>query len=198
MSGAFSTVFLMRIFIPSGLIPWRMPPLGDDRGLAGRRDHRQILGPGARPSAQARHQAGRPAAEQSQARSLGSLRHLGSGSGRIPHRPHRGDGLDRLRRRRAGHPGAQAGHGRATPLVWLSVLKDELKNARSDYEDACLRRLAEVLPAGVRVTILAGFADTKLFDFLGELGFDYVIRLKGNTRVGAVDGTTRPAADWIG
>src|SRR3954452_5842901 len=94
-------------------------------------------------------------------------------------------------------------HGRATPLVWLSVLKDELKDARNDYEDACLedaclRRLAEVLPAGVRVTILAGLADTKLFDFLGELGFDYVIRLKGNTRVGAVDGTTRPAADWIG
>src|SRR5215213_10510988 len=58
-------------------------------------------------------------------------------------------------------------HGRATPLVWLSVLKDELKDARNDYEDACLRRLAEVLPAGVRVTILAdrGFADTKLFDF---------------------------------
>ena len=74
-------------------------------------------------------------------------------------------------------------HGRATPLVWLSVLKDELKDARNDYEDACLRRLAEVLPAGV--TILAGFADTKLFDFLGELGFGYVIRLKGNTRVGA-------------
>src|SRR3954463_13095750 len=111
-------------------------------------------------------------------------------------RPHCGDGLDRLRRRRA--PGAQAGHGRATPLVWLSVLKDELKDARNDYEDACLRRLAEVLPAGVRVTILAGLADPKLFDFLGELGFDYVIRLKGNTRVGAVDGTTRPAADWIG
>src|SRR4051812_11402548 len=38
-------------------------------------------------------------------------------------------------------------HGRATPLVWLSVLKDELKDARNDYEDACLRRLAEVLPA---------------------------------------------------
>src|SRR3954470_14061824 len=111
-------------------------------------------------------------------------------------RPHCGDGLDRLRRRRA--PGAQAGHGRATPLVWLSVLKDELKDARNDYEDACLRRLAEVLPAGVRVTLLAGLADTKLFDFLGELGFDYVIRLKGNTRVGAVDGTPRPAADWIG
>src|SRR4051812_15050124 len=41
-------------------------------------------------------------------------------------------------------------HGRATPLVWLSVLKDELKDARNDCEDACLRRLAEVLPANVR------------------------------------------------
>jgi Transposase DDE domain len=91
-------------------------------------------------------------------------------------------------------------HGRATPLVWLSVFKDELKDARNACEDAALRRLAEVLPAGVRATILAdrGFADTKLFGFLGELGFDYVIRLKANTQVGAADGTTRPAAEWVG
>src|SRR3954467_14156600 len=59
-------------------------------------------------------------------------------------------------------------HGRATPLVWLSVHKDELTDARNAYEDAALRRLVEVLPAGVKVTILAdrGFADTKLFGFL--------------------------------
>jgi 3-hydroxyacyl-CoA dehydrogenase len=38
---------------------------------------------------------------------------------------------------------------------------------------ASLRRLAEVLPDGVTATILAdrGFADTKLFEFLTELGF---------------------------
>ena len=90
-------------------------------------------------------------------------------------------------------------HGRATPLVWLSVHKDDLKDARNDYEDAGLRRLAEVLPDGVTATILAtGFADTKLFEFLTELGFGYVIRLKGNTKVSAADGTTRPAAEWIG
>src|SRR5918997_5077487 len=91
-------------------------------------------------------------------------------------------------------------HGRATPLVWLSVFKDELKDARNAYEDASLRRLAEVLPDGVRATLLAdrGFADTKLFGFLGDLGFDYVIRLKGNTKVGAADGTTRPAREWLG
>src|ERR671917_1776963 len=91
-------------------------------------------------------------------------------------------------------------HGRATPLVWLSVHKDELTDARNAYEDAALRRLAEVLPAGVKCTILAdrGFADTKLFGFLAELDLGYVIRLKGNTKVSAADGTTRPAAGWIG
>src|SRR3954453_559202 len=91
-------------------------------------------------------------------------------------------------------------HGRATPLIWLSVHKDELSNARNDYEDVCLRRLAEVLPDDVKVTILAdrGFADTKLFGFLAEIGFDYVIRLKGNTKVSAADGMTRPAGEWVG
>jgi hypothetical protein len=86
-------------------------------------------------------------------------------------------------------------HGRATPLIWLSVHKDELSNARNDYEDVCLRRLAEVLRDDVKVTILAdrGFADIKLFGFLDELGFDYVIRLKGNTKVSAADGPTRPS-----
>src|ERR671911_718561 len=37
-------------------------------------------------------------------------------------------------------------HGRATPLIWLSVHKDELTDARNACEDAALRRLAEVLP----------------------------------------------------
>jgi hypothetical protein len=91
-------------------------------------------------------------------------------------------------------------HGRATPLMWLSVLKDELTDARNDYEDACLRRLAEVLPDGVDVTILAdrGFADAKLFSFLDELGFGYVIRFRSNILVSAADGPTRPAGDWVG
>jgi hypothetical protein len=91
-------------------------------------------------------------------------------------------------------------HGRTTPLIWLSVLKDELSTARNDYEDVCLRRLAEVLPDTVNVTLLAdrGFADTKLFGFLDELGFGYVIRLKGNTKVSAVDGTIRSATEGQG
>jgi len=92
------------------------------------------------------------------------------------------------------------GHGRAAPLLWLSVWKDELTKQRNDFEDACLRRLAELLPSGCRVIILAdrGFGDQKLFAFLAELGFGYVIRFRGNIHVTDADGQTKPAADWIG
>ena len=91
-------------------------------------------------------------------------------------------------------------HGRATPLLWLTVLKDELKDQRNDFEDLCLARLAEVLPEGVAVTILAdrGFGDTKLFGFLDTLGFAYVIRFRGNIHVTGADGETRAAAAWVG
>ena len=91
-------------------------------------------------------------------------------------------------------------HGRASPLIWLTVWKDELKDRRNDFEDACLRRLVELVPAGCRVTILAdrGFGDQKLFAFLAELGFHYVIRFRGNIAVTDTGGTTKPAAEWVG
>ncbi len=91
-------------------------------------------------------------------------------------------------------------HGRATPLLWLSVDKDELKNQRNAFEDLCLSHLKAQLPEGTRVTILAdrGFGDVKLFAFLERLGFQYVIRFRGNIHVSAADGETRLAADWIG
>jgi hypothetical protein len=91
-------------------------------------------------------------------------------------------------------------HGRAAPLIWLTVWKEEIATRRNDYEDACLRRLAETVPPGCRVTILAdrGFGDQKLFAFLGELGFGYVIRFRGNIHVTDADGQTRPAVEWVG
>ena len=58
-----------------------------------------------------------------------------------------------------------------------------LKGHQTQYEDALLHRLYEVVPEGVQVTVVAdrGFADCKLFAFLNEeLGFGYVIRLKGH------------------
>ena len=78
------------------------------------------------------------------------------------------------------------GHGRAAPLIWLTVWHEEIATRRNDVEDACLRRLAETLPAGCRVTILA------------ELGFGYVIRFRGNIRVTDAHGESRQAADWVG
>src|SRR3954466_14908789 len=93
------------------------------------------------------------------------------------------------------------GHGRATPLVWLTVETATLKARRNDYEYQVLVRLAEALPAEVRVRIVAdrGFGDQKLYRVLTEeLKFDFVIRFRGNIMVTAADGEARAAADWVG
>ena len=92
-------------------------------------------------------------------------------------------------------------HGRATPLVWLTVDKATLKHRRNGYAHRVLVRLAEVLPADVRVCIVAerGFGDHQLYRVLTEqLKFDYVIRFRGNITLTAVDGETRTAAEWVG
>ncbi len=91
-------------------------------------------------------------------------------------------------------------HGRATPLMWKTVKKSALKDHHNDYEDEVLSRLQEVLPVGVKVTVIAdrGFGDTKLFEFLSnELHFDYLIRLRKNIWITACDGQRRKTADWV-
>jgi hypothetical protein len=91
-------------------------------------------------------------------------------------------------------------HGRATPLVWLSVDKATLKDRRNEYEYQALVRLARVLPAETSVRIVAdrGFGDQKLYRVLTEeLKFDFVIRFRGNIRVTAADGEARPAGEWV-
>lgn len=91
-------------------------------------------------------------------------------------------------------------HGRSTPLVWQTVDKSTLKDHRNFYEDRVLVRLAELLPAGIKVCIVAdrGFGDQKLYKLLTEeLHFDYVIRFRGNITVTSASGETRTAADWV-
>ena len=91
-------------------------------------------------------------------------------------------------------------HGRATPLVWLTVDKRTLKDNRSRYEHRVLVRLAELLPADIKVCVVAdrGFGDQKLYRVLTEeLCFDYVIRFRGNIAVTATTGETRTAAAWV-
>ena len=91
-------------------------------------------------------------------------------------------------------------YGRAQPLLWLTVYKAELTGRRNEFEDICLTRLKEALPEGARPTILAdrGFGDVRLMAFLRELGFEYVIRFRGDTFVSKANGETRKAAQWVG
>jgi hypothetical protein len=92
-------------------------------------------------------------------------------------------------------------HGRATPLLWLTVDTTTLKNHRNEYEYQVLVRLADALPSDINVCMVAdrGFGDQKLYHVLSEqLKFDYVIRFRGNITVTARDGETRTAAAWVG
>ena len=85
-----------------------------------------------------------------------------------------------------------AQHGRATPLAWLTVDTATLKDRRNAYEYQLLVRLADALPADIKVCVVAdrGFGDRKLYEVLSrELRFDYVIRFRGNITV---------AAAWVG
>jgi hypothetical protein len=89
-------------------------------------------------------------------------------------------------------------HGRATPLMWKTYIKNEMTDKRNAYEDIMLYFLQSCLPDDCSVTILAdrGFQDTAFFYYLNKLGFNYVIRIKNNItmRVGLISKTTR---EWL-
>lgn len=90
-------------------------------------------------------------------------------------------------------------HGRATPLLWRTHLKSTLKNNQRKYEINLLELLKSFLPVTCeQVIVLAdrGFGDVGFYDSIVSLGFDYVIRFKGNTNV-TVDGLTKPASEWL-
>jgi hypothetical protein len=90
-------------------------------------------------------------------------------------------------------------HGRALPLVWMSVEKAKLKDRRNEYEDTVLLRLHEALPPGVKVTVLAdrGFGDQKLYELLTDFGFDFIIRFRGAVVVENGAGERRAASAWV-
>jgi hypothetical protein len=91
-------------------------------------------------------------------------------------------------------------HGRATPRLWKSVVKSEMKDWRNEHEDALLERFREVVPTSTKVTVPAdrGFGDHKLYELLkDQLGFDFVIRFRGVIKVTDEKGETRAAKDWV-
>lgn len=92
-------------------------------------------------------------------------------------------------------------HGRATPLMWLTVDKRTLEGRRNEHEDKLLTRLREIVPIETKITVLAdrGFGDQKLYVGLGDIGFDYVIRFRECIKVtDTASGVTRSGADWVG
>ena len=90
-------------------------------------------------------------------------------------------------------------HGRASPLVWMSVERARLQGHRNEYEETALLRLHEVPPAAVRVTILAdrGFGNQGLYEVLTDLGFAFIILFRGVVQVESRDGEVRPAHAWV-
>jgi hypothetical protein len=91
-------------------------------------------------------------------------------------------------------------HGRATPLMWLTVETATLKSHRNEYEYQALVRLADALPLDTKVCIVAdrGVGDQKVYRFRTEdLKFDYVICSRGNI---TVTGGGRRGAHrrWVG
>ena len=89
-------------------------------------------------------------------------------------------------------------HGRATPLAWKTVDKSTLRNRRTRYEHEFVERLAQAIPRGVEIELLAdrGFGDQKLYQLLDMLNWDYTIRFRGNITV-ELDGVAKPAKEWI-
>ena len=93
------------------------------------------------------------------------------------------------------------GHGRATPLMWRTVQASTLKGNQRRYEDELLRALRDAVPAGVKVTVVAdrGFGNGPVIQCLSEeLGFEYVLRIRGDFHVTNAWGERRLASDWVG
>lgn len=90
-------------------------------------------------------------------------------------------------------------HGRATPLIWLTVPKSTLEGQRNNHEYKVIERLHECVAPDVRITVLAdrGFGDQKLYGLLQALGWDFVIRFRGVIQVENAAGERKSASAWL-
>ena len=91
-------------------------------------------------------------------------------------------------------------HGRATPLMWRTVQASTLKGNQRRYEEELLRALRHAMPRGVKVTVVAdrGFGNVPMIQCLEALGFEYVLRIRGDFYVTNAKGERRLASDWVG
>ena len=81
--------------------------------------------------------------------------------------------------------------GRCVPLVWATYEKWELSKSQNNLEEGLLRVLRSMIPAGLRVILLAdrGFGRTELRRLCQELGFHYIIRISPDVYVRGEDWT---------
>lgn len=75
--------------------------------------------------------------------------------------------------------------GRAVPLLWASYTEGQLHRSQNSYEEGLLRLLVSMLPAGVKVIVLAdrGFGRTELARVCLDLGVRFLIRIRPDVRV---------------
>ena len=84
-------------------------------------------------------------------------------------------------------------HGRALPLAWVTVRKDQRPGRMREIESALLKRIARRWPRSCHPILLAdrGFGTRDLFPVLDGLYWDWIIRSKGTTH-----GEIRPGV-WV-
>lgn len=84
-------------------------------------------------------------------------------------------------------------HGRALPIAWETVRKDQLADRMRDIELQLCQRIAPAIPPTCRPLLVAdrGFAAPSLFRGLDDLGWQWIIRVKGSVSV-KVEGTWCP------
>jgi hypothetical protein len=75
--------------------------------------------------------------------------------------------------------------GRAVPLVWASYPEWRLAKSQNNLEEGLLRLLRSLVPAGVRVILLAdrGFGRAELAKTCRDVGLSFVIRIRPDVRV---------------
>jgi hypothetical protein len=78
--------------------------------------------------------------------------------------------------------------GRAVPIYWRAYDAEVLKGRMRRYEQAVIRRAVRRVQGGIgrrRVMVTAdrGFADVALVEVLNEVGGEFIIRVKGSTKV---------------
>jgi Transposase DDE domain len=86
--------------------------------------------------------------------------------------------------------------GRAVPIYWRAYDATVLKGRMRRYEQAVIRRAVRRVQGAIgrrRLVVTAdrGFADVALVDVLTELGVEFIIRVKGSTKV-CFQGQWRP------